>query len=62
VEDSTHRWLLFKSNTGSLKPVDLNRINDICGIFLFDGVKDPIRVDMPNIDTQLWNYFGNGLK
>ena len=59
AETCTHRWLLFRRATGAVRLIDLNADNDICGVFLFDGTKDPIRVDMPNIDTQLWYYFGS---
>lgn len=50
------RWLIFKKSNGSIT-VDLDEINNICGIYLFDGVKDPIRVDMTNIDSELGFYF-----
>ena len=45
-----------KSNKSKVS-IDLNDKNDICGLFLFDGKKDPALVDMPNIDTQLGFYF-----
>ena len=60
VTTTTNRWLVFKKTNGTRKRIDLNTINDICGVFLFDGIKDPIRANMPNMDTELWNYFGHG--
>jgi hypothetical protein len=62
LETSTHRWLVFRKSSDSIRSIDLNKINDMSGIILFDGTKDPILVDMPNIDTQLWFYFGKDLK
>lgn len=57
IETSTHRYLLFEKANKDEKCIDLNDKNDICGLFLFDGKKDPALVDMPNIDTQLHLYF-----
>ena len=51
------RWLIFKKADGKVRIVDLNLINDICGIYLFDPPKDPVLTDMTNIDTELGFYF-----
>lgn len=60
VNDSTHRWLIFVKKDGTRKRIDLYTIQDICGVILFDGTRDPERASMPDIDTALWNYFGEG--
>ena len=57
IETSTSRYLLFEKTNKSKVCIDLNGKNDICGLFLFDGKKNPALVDMPNIDTQLGLYF-----
>jgi hypothetical protein len=57
VETSTFRYLLFEKTNKSKVCIDLNDKNNICGLFLFDGEKDPALIDMPNIDTQLNLYF-----
>ena len=57
IETSTFRYLLFEKTNKSKVCIDLNDKNNICGLFLFDGKKDPVLVDMPNIDTQLGLYF-----
>ena len=57
IEVSTFRYLLFEKTNKSKVCIDLNDKNDICGLFLFDGKKDPVLVDMPNVDTQLGFYF-----
>ena len=57
IETSTFRYLLFEKTNKTKVCIDLNDKNDICGLFLFDGKKDPVLVDMPNIDTQLGFYF-----
>jgi len=59
VETSKIRFLLFEKINKSKVCIDLNNKNDICGLFLFDGKKDPALVDMPNVDTQLGRYFSN---
>lgn len=57
IETSKSRYLLFKKTNETKVCIDLNDKNDICGLFLFDGEKDPVLVDMPNVDTQLGFYF-----
>ncbi|HVM89833.1 MAG TPA: hypothetical protein VMT76_16725 [Puia sp.] len=57
IEATEARYLLFIKADNSKICIDLNNKNDICGLLLFDGKKDPILTDMPNIDTQLQYYF-----
>ena len=57
IETSKSRYLLFQKTNKTKVCIDLNDKNDICGLFLFDGKKNPVLVDMPNIDTQLGLYF-----
>ena len=57
IENSKARYLLFLKTDKSKIIIDLNSKNDICGIFLFNGQKDPVLVDMPNINTALGFYF-----
>ena len=57
IETSRARYLLFVKEDKSLKCIDLNDKNDICGLYLFDRKKDPVLADMPNINTVLGFYF-----
>jgi hypothetical protein len=57
IESSKARYLLFVKKDKSKICIDLNEKNDICGIFLFDRDKDPVLIDMPNVNTALWFYF-----
>jgi hypothetical protein len=57
IESSKARYLLFVKKDKSKIRIDLNEKNDICGIFLFDGEKDPVLIDMPNVNTALGFYF-----
>jgi hypothetical protein len=57
IETSKARYLLFVKADKSQIYIDLNKNNDICGLYLFDGKKDPVLADMPNIDTVLGFYF-----
>ena len=57
LEISKSRYLQFVKADESKICIDLNNKNDICGLFLFDGKKDPVLADMPNIDTELGFYF-----
>ncbi|MGH2552319.1 MAG: hypothetical protein ACRDEB_01315 [Chitinophagaceae bacterium] len=57
VETTSFRYLLFVKADKSQKIIDLNTMGDICGIYLFDGKKNPELSDMMNIDTALEFYF-----
>ena len=57
IEASKARYLLFVKVNKDKICIDLDNKNDICGLFLFDTKKDPVLVDMPNIDTELGFYF-----
>ena len=57
IETSRVRYLLFVTRNKRKICVDLNSKNNICGIFLFDQKKNPVPVDMPNINTALGFYF-----
>jgi hypothetical protein len=58
VEVVEARYLLFIKKDKSKKFIDLDAKNNICGLFIFDPKKDPELVDMPNINSYLWFYFG----
>lgn len=51
------RYLLFKKEGGKTETIDLNQKNDACGLFVFDGHKEPLAIDMTNADSQLGFYF-----
>ena len=51
------RYILFKKSDGKVEVIDLNTKNDPCGLFIFDGQKSPLLVDITNIDTDLGFYF-----
>lgn len=52
------RYLLFIKSDKSQTWIDLDTKNNMCGMFMFDGKKDPELADMTNIETELGNYFG----
>jgi hypothetical protein len=58
VQDvSKERFLNFVRPDGKWKIIDLDSVNDICGIYLFDPGRAPELIDMMNIDTELGFYF-----
>jgi hypothetical protein len=57
VEVSKARWILFRLLNGTSEYIDLDTLNDPCGILLFDGHKKARLVDMMNIDSELGFYF-----
>jgi hypothetical protein len=50
------RYLRFITANSGYNIIDLNNY-DLCGLFISDGQKDPIVVDMTNVETQLGFYF-----
>jgi len=57
VELKNTRWIRFRVLEGKDEYIDLDTVNDPCGILLFDGHKKASLVDMMNIDTELGFYF-----
>jgi hypothetical protein len=57
IETSKARYLLFIRADKTQTCIDLNTKGDMCGMFLFDGKKEPEPADMMNIDTALGFYF-----
>jgi len=57
IETSQNRYLLFVKSDKTRTLIDLNGKGDMCGVFLFDGKKEPELADMMNIDTALGFYF-----
>jgi hypothetical protein len=57
IETSANRYLLFVKADKNKTCIDLNSKGDMCGIFLFDGEKEPELADMMNIETILGFYF-----
>jgi hypothetical protein len=50
------RYLLFRKKDGARECIDLDRYDNIYGLFVFDGKKAPGLIDMMNIDTQVSFY------
>jgi len=50
------RYLRFNTANSGYITIDLNKY-DLCGMFISDGQKAPIVVDMTNVETQLGFYF-----
>ena len=57
IETSNNRYLFFVKANKNISCIDLNTKGDMCGLFLFDGKKEPELVDMMNIETALGFYF-----
>lgn len=59
VEVSNARWIRFQLLNGTSEYIDLDELDDPCGILLFDGHKKVRRADMMNIDSELGFYFSD---
>lgn len=57
IDARNYRSLLFVQRDESWKCIDLDETKDLYGVLLFDGKKDPVLADMPNINTALGFYF-----
>ncbi len=57
IETSKARYLKFLKADKSNTVIDLNTKGDISGIFLFDPMKEPLLIDMMNVDTELGFYY-----
>jgi hypothetical protein len=57
VEARHVRFLLFRKRNAQVEWIDLDKKNDPCGLFLFDGVQSPRLTDMSNIESELGFYF-----
>jgi hypothetical protein len=56
TEVKNYRYILFVKNDNTSKCIDLNTIADACGMFVFNKKKDPLPVDMSNIETAVSFY------
>jgi hypothetical protein len=56
TEAKHHRYLLFIKKDGSKECIDLDKYDDLYGLFVFDGKRSPELVDMMNIETEVSFY------
>ncbi len=57
LEAKNVRYLDFLKVDKSHEIIDLNKYNDAFGLFIFDGNKKPVLVDMTNTEEALYFYF-----
>ena len=58
VETSNVRYIAFMQyDAANLQVVDLNLLEDISGMILWDGTKKPHPIDMMSVETELSYYF-----
>ena len=56
TEAKNYRYLLFIKKNNTREGIDLNTKNYTHGLFVFDGIKSPLLVDMTNIETEISFY------
>lgn len=56
VESKKYRFILFMKKDKIVECIDLNTKNDSYGLFVFNGIKSPVPVDMTNIETEISFY------
>jgi hypothetical protein len=61
IKEANHcRYLVFTSGDQTEQCIDLDARPDMYGLFVTNGYKKPIQVDMTNIITQVSFYLSNG--
>ena len=56
IESEKYRYLMFITKDSSREYIDLDTIKDTHGVFVFNGKKSPLIVDMTNIETEISFY------
>jgi hypothetical protein len=56
IEAKNYRYLLFIKQGGTRECIDLDTKNDAYGLFVFNGKKAPLAIDMTNIETEVSFY------
>ena len=56
IESDKYRVLMFIRKNNSREYIDLDTMYDTHGLFVFDGKKSPILIDMTNVETQVSFY------
>jgi hypothetical protein len=51
------RYIVFIKGQDNRSIIDLDKIQDAWGMYVFDPKKDPRRSDMMNVDTEIPDYF-----
>jgi hypothetical protein len=57
IDSRNARWLVFKKTNGNMVQIDLDKIPDMCGIYIFEPSKDPQLVEMTNFESFAGFYF-----
>lgn len=57
IEVRNTRFLFFIKKDYSFEITDLDKLRDAYGLIVFDRIKDPLQIDMTNVDTQVADYF-----
>lgn len=57
VEVVNSRYLLFVYIDHKKKLIDLNEVGTFSGCFVFNGIKDPVQVDMMSFMNDAYYYF-----
>ena len=59
IESTKNRFLLFIKKNNTPECIDLDTKKESHGLFVFDGKKTPLPVDMTNIETEISFYLKN---
>ena len=57
IEAKDSRYLAFKKDGNNKIIIDLDKYDDAYGMFLFEAGKNPVPVDMTNVEQAIYFYF-----
>lgn len=57
LDNHRARYLLCLKTDKSRICIDMNAPADLCAMYAFDPKKDPLPIDMMNVETEVYNYF-----
>jgi hypothetical protein len=57
IEAKNIRYVLFREKNWDNVLIDLDQVQDACGLIIFHPSKTPLHVDMMNVETQVSEYF-----
>jgi len=56
VDAKNYRYILFIKKDGGKECIDLDKYDDMDGLFVFDGKKSAMLIDAMNVETEVGSY------
>jgi len=56
VDAKNYRYILFIKKDGAKECIDLDKYDDMDGLFVLDGKKSAMLIDAMNVETEVGSY------